>query len=145
MNRQAFNLNGYLVPTPLRSPPFDGDGPPYNYNTPNTDGAIGGNPAVSGFLGANPIQAPLPQEAGWKDTVIMYPGQVTRIVVRWAPMDLAINVPAANAYFPFNPNGDHGYVWHCHIIDHEDNEMMRPTQVQANPAATRTLIQGTHY
>ena len=52
---------------------------------------------------------------------------------------------AIDAFYPFDPDGGHGYVWHCHIIDHEDNEMMRPTQVQANPAATRTLIQGTHY
>ena len=30
-------------------------------------------------------------------------------------------------YFPFDPTtGGPGYVWHCHILDHEDNEMMRP-------------------
>jgi len=131
MNRQAFDLNGYLgayaaaFPTPL----FDAEGPPNNYNTPNTDGAIGGNPAVSPFLAANPIQPPLAQEAGWKDTVIMSPGQVTRIMVRWAPMDLPINTPAANAYFPFTveqyaPMLDHVFVilpvllsfWQCFSI-----------------------------
>jgi FtsP/CotA-like multicopper oxidase with cupredoxin domain len=32
-------------------------------------------------------------------------------------------------FYPFEPNGGHGYVWHCHIIDHEDNEMMRPYAV----------------
>jgi spore coat protein A len=45
-------------------------------------------------------------EAGWKDTVIAYPGQVTRIA---ATFDLAGL-----------------YVWHCHIVEHEDNEMMVP-------------------
>jgi hypothetical protein len=40
--------------------------------------------------------------------------------------------------FSFNPsapasNGEPGYyVWHCHITDHEDNEMMRPLQFQPN-------------
>jgi hypothetical protein len=41
-------------------------------------------------------------------------------------------------WFPFDPNGGHGYVWHCHIIDHEDNEMMRPYNVVANANAVRT-------
>lgn len=45
-------------------------------------------------------------ETGWKDTVIAYPGQVTRIA---ATFDL----PGL-------------YVWHCHIVEHEDNEMMVP-------------------
>lgn len=45
-------------------------------------------------------------ERGFKDTVIAYPGEVTRV--------------KAN----FDVSGD--YVWHCHIVEHEDNEMMRP-------------------
>jgi len=87
---------------------------------------------------------PAPSEQGWKDTVIAYPGQVTRIAVRWAPTDLPVNTPKANASFPFNPNGGHGYVWHCHIIDHEDNEMMRPTAV--NPlSGSRSYKIGIDY
>jgi FtsP/CotA-like multicopper oxidase with cupredoxin domain len=31
--------------------------------------------------------------------------------------------------YPFDPTEGPGYVWHCHIIDHEDNEMMRPYKV----------------
>jgi FtsP/CotA-like multicopper oxidase with cupredoxin domain len=69
--------------------------------------------------------APLPQENGWKDTVIMYPGQVTRIKIRYAPMDLGVTTLN---YYPFDPSGG-DYVWHCHIIDHEDNEMMRRLNV----------------
>jgi FtsP/CotA-like multicopper oxidase with cupredoxin domain len=74
----------------------------------------------------------LPYEKGWKDTAIMNPGEVTRIVVRWAPTDApatGAGAPVAGTnLYPFNPTtliGGVGYVWHCHIIDHEDNEMMR--------------------
>lgn len=51
--------------------------------------------------------APEPGEAGWKDTVRADPGMVTRIIVRFSG-------------WPGR------YVWHCHILEHEDNEMMRP-------------------
>jgi len=51
-------------------------------------------------------RAPEATEAGWKDTVIAYPGEVTRVK---ATFDL----PGL-------------YVWHCHIVEHEDNEMMVP-------------------
>jgi len=30
---------------------------------------------------------------------------------------------------PFDPTRP-GYVWHCHIIDHEDNEMMRRLKIK---------------
>jgi spore coat protein A len=48
-------------------------------------------------------------EDGWKDTVIAYPGQVTRLRLR------------------FTNAGQ--FVWHCHIVEHEDNEMMRPYRI----------------
>jgi len=51
-------------------------------------------------------------EAGWKDTVRVSPGSCTRIIVKF--------------------EGFVGrYVWHCHILEHEDNEMMRPYEVVA--------------
>jgi spore coat protein A len=49
---------------------------------------------------------PAPNEAGLKDTAQMFPGQVTRIIAK------------------FDRPGE--YVWHCHILSHEDHEMMRP-------------------
>jgi FtsP/CotA-like multicopper oxidase with cupredoxin domain len=52
---------------------------------------------------------PEPWETGFKDTVIAYPGQVTRLRAR------------------FNTPGQ--FVWHCHIVEHEDNEMMRPYRI----------------
>jgi len=106
-----------------------GGGPPNLYNVRNADGAIGGNPAIGPFLLGAPIP-PLPSEMGWKDTVISYPGEVTRIAVRWTPTDIAVGAetPGTNQYVDFDPTslaGPVGYVWHCHIVDHEDNEMMR--------------------
>ena len=66
---------------------------------------------------------PLPSELGWKDTIQMNPGEVTRIRVRFAAQD--------GSAYTFDPKTAPGYVWHCHILDHEDNEMMRPYTVTA--------------
>lgn len=130
MNRQKFNLNRYdaaynaAFPTGVYTP---GYGPPLDYDDGNPR-ALGGNPDITPYL-QGAVRPPEPNEAGWKDVAIMYPGQVTRIAVRYAPTD----TPAGAAgHFPFDPNAGagHGYVMHCHIIDHEDNEMMRPLQVQ---------------
>jgi spore coat protein A len=173
INRQNYNVNNYMkvynaafpigydfttnAPTPggVFIPAF---GPPSAYLTANADGALGGNPAVTPYLQGK-ATPPDPNEAGWKDTAVMYPGQVTRIAVRYAPLD----TPSGNtAYYPFtpndtNPNADqtaqipnYDYVWHCHIVDHEDNEMMRPYQVDSTgtgvPApSSRTYKLGTDY
>ena len=48
-------------------------------------------------------------ESGFKDTVLVYPGMRTRIKAHF-------DIPGL-------------YVWHCHILSHEDNEMMRPFRV----------------
>ncbi|MHB8109190.1 MAG: multicopper oxidase family protein [Syntrophorhabdaceae bacterium] len=107
-----------------------GYGPPLPYNQPNADGALGGNPAISPYLIGDPI-LPRPEEKGWHDTAKAFPGQVLRILVRFAPTSTPVTYayPGAN-YFPFDPSAGPGYVWHCHIIDHEDNEMMRPFKVK---------------
>ena len=62
--------------------------------------------------------APTPTEMTWKDTLQMNPGEVTTIRVKFTSQD--------GLAFPFDATAGPGYVWHCHIIDHEDNEMMRP-------------------
>ena len=54
-------------------------------------------------------EPPEPWEHGFKDTVIAYPEQVTRVRMK------------------FDTPGQ--YVWHCHIVEHEDNEMMRPYRI----------------
>jgi spore coat protein A len=63
----------------------------------------------SAIPGAVPGPVPvgvLPWEKGFKDTVIAYPGEITRVKAKFDIAGL--------------------YVWHCHIVEHEDNEMMRP-------------------
>jgi FtsP/CotA-like multicopper oxidase with cupredoxin domain len=140
------HMTGAAYPAGVYIPGF---GPPLNYNTGNPK-ALGGNPDVNAVSGKKNVYllgkptAPLPQESGWKDTIVAKPGEVTRILVRWAPTDIPANTAPANANFPFDPNGGHGYVWHCHIVDHEDNEMMRPDEVVPN-GASRTYVQGTDY
>lgn len=78
---------------------------------------------------ANPPIGPAPNETGWKDTVQAFPGQVTRIIVRYAPQDAPTGTAPGTNLYPFDPTKGPGYVWHCHILDHEDNEMMRPYMV----------------
>jgi bilirubin oxidase len=58
---------------------------------------------ITGGGGSRPPQR---WETGFKDTLVALPGEVTRLKARF---DIAGR-----------------FVWHCHIIDHEDNEMMRP-------------------
>ena len=55
---------------------------------------------------------------------------VTRIRLRLAPQSVkeADLFPGKNT-FPFDPTKGPGYVWHCHILDHEDNDMMRPMTI----------------
>lgn len=85
---------------------------------------------VEPYLLGSPM-APEPGEAGWKDTVRANPHEVLKVRVRWAPQDAdpATTKPGDNL-FPFDPSFGPGYVWHCHILDHEDNEMMRPLKVE---------------
>ncbi len=52
---------------------------------------------------------PRPEENGWKDTVIAFPKEITRIRMK------------------FSKNGQ--FVWHCHMLEHEDNDMMRPFRI----------------
>jgi FtsP/CotA-like multicopper oxidase with cupredoxin domain len=71
---------------------------------------------------AGPVKAPDPNERGWKDTVRANPGEVTRILVRFARVN--------GGDYSFDPTAEPGYVWHCHILEHEDNEMMRPYAIR---------------
>jgi FtsP/CotA-like multicopper oxidase with cupredoxin domain len=82
---------------------------------------------VSRFLIGKPVP-PDPNEMGWKDTFRMNPGEVTRILLRFAPQD---DTPA----FAFDATAEPGYVWHCHILEHEENDMMRPFHLVAPGAA----------
>ncbi|BFI43428.1 spore coat protein A, manganese oxidase [Marchantia polymorpha subsp. ruderalis] len=71
------------------------------------------------FLG--PSRPPDPQEIGWKDIASAWPGNVTRILVTFRSQD--------GSAFGFDPTGEPGFLWHCHLLSHEDNSMMRPMNV----------------
>jgi hypothetical protein len=57
--------------------------------------------------------------------------------------ELGVGAPPDEAVYPFDPSGGLGYVWHCHILEHEDNEMMRPFAVVPAAGAVRTIVEGT--
>ena len=78
----------------------------------NREGLVStGDEARSSSRSSSTATSPRPEpwETGFKDTVIAYPGQVTRVRAQ------------------FNTPGQ--FVWHCHIVEHEDNEMMRPYRI----------------
>lgn len=66
------------------------------------------------ILPTAPAVQPSANEMGWKDTVRVLPGTVTRVIMK------------------FTPYLGH-FVYHCHILEHEDMDMMRPFEVQAPP------------
>jgi spore coat protein A len=131
LNRQDFDVDSYMETYEAAFPGgvFTGEtGPPMPYGdcyaAPHT---CGGNPDVTPYLTSAPVPATNTNEYGWKDTVRVNPGQVTRLLMRWAPQDAPISATAPGVnLFSFDPAAGPGYVWHCHILDHEDNEMMRP-------------------
>lgn len=65
--------------------------------------------ALTNITLAGAATLPAAHEKAWKDTVISYPGQVTRIRVKFEISGL--------------------FVWHCHILEHEDHDMMRPMEI----------------
>lgn len=68
---------------------------------------VPGTPSSLRLLGQPKL--PAPDESGWKDTEVIYPGEITRIRAKFDLEGL--------------------YLWHCHILSHEDHEMMRPFYV----------------
>jgi len=153
LSRQDFDVEGYEK---VYGEPVPGMGPPrpYDERSAFTGFKVGGNPDVTPFLLGTP-RAVDANENGWKDTFRMNPGVVTRVLVRLAPQNANAlaggAVTAGMNLFPFDPSaamgvandgfgypGGPGYVWHCHILDHEDNEMMRRmmiTQPTSSPGA----------
>ena len=86
------------------------------------------------FDTSGPIFAPIPgterapdaNELGWKETVRMNPGEVTTVIMKF---DLPV-LPAGMGD-PVSPRtGGHEYVYHCHILEHEEHDMMRPLIVR---------------
>jgi len=109
VSRQKFDSDAYtadwIAANAPETPPFPDDHPTVALN-------------VKDYLTGVPEPA-TGNELAWKDTIQMNPGEVTTIRLRFSPQD-------GSPKYPFDATSEPGYVWHCHIIDHEDNEMMRP-------------------
>jgi len=78
----------------------------------------------------NPILGdPMPPDAneiGWKETVRMNPGEATTVIMQFN----LPNLPTAAMRNAVSPRtGGKEYVWHCHILEHEEHDMMRPLVV----------------
>jgi spore coat protein A len=111
---QIMNLTGdthpihfHLVNVQLiQRQPFDGDPKSFSYTGPPTP--------------------PDPSEIGWKETVRMNPDEVTTVIMKF---DLPQLPTAAMRNVRSPRTGGHEYVWHCHILEHEEHDMMRPLVV----------------
>ena len=93
--------------------PFDAEAYEEAYEPPGGGGVPGGIDPVDFVTG--PMEPPDATERGFKDTVKANPGQLTTIRAKY---DLPSGVSAPQTY-----------VYHCHIVEHEDNDMMRPYTV----------------
>jgi spore coat protein A, manganese oxidase len=96
--------------------PYDADGYKVALARARAANADAPNPDPRPFFNGAPA-APDANERGWKDTVRANPGQVTRIRARWT--------------LPKGVAAPQRYVFHCHILEHEDNSMMRPLEIVA--------------
>jgi spore coat protein A, manganese oxidase len=122
VNRQTFNDTRYNADW------FALNGqPPLNHTTLNL-------PSLTPYLTGDSVPAAA-NEQGWKDTVQAFAGQVTVIRVRFAQQD--------GSSFPFDATSGPVYVWHCHLLEHEDNEMMRPYTLASAASSAPTLPLGT--
>ena len=109
MGRQKFDVDEYMETNYSELPDPDGAG-------------LGPWPAPSADdFTRGPMRPPDANETGWKDTVRANPGEITRIVVPFGG--------GAAAGVPFDQSFTGEYVVHCHILEHEDNEMMQPYRV----------------
>ena len=122
VSRQRFDVNGYMaewsmINMDISTNTMDPMMPPYSEEPQDVAD-------LNMYLKSN-LKPAAKWEQGWKDTVQMNPGEVTIIRVKFAPID----DPDRDGLYPFDQTAGPGYVWHCHIIDHEDNEMMRPYKV----------------
>src|ERR1043165_8938709 len=74
-----------------------------------------GTPAYIG-----PARGPEPTELGWKETVKINPNEVATVIMKF-------DLPSVPFHVPASPRtGGNEYVWHCHILEHEEHDMMRP-------------------
>ncbi|MCE5287757.1 MAG: multicopper oxidase domain-containing protein [Nocardiaceae bacterium] len=126
----------------------------FGSNPPPAEEGRRWNPSADNYV-IGPMEPPEPEEVGWKDTVACPVGFITRILVYFPSRDemgfdpdapFAVNepipttgmsmpgmsMPGMSMPMPKTTSGSkqaQGYVWHCHILDHEDHDMMLPMRV----------------
>ncbi|UHQ99061.1 multicopper oxidase (plasmid) [Natrinema zhouii] len=66
------------------------------------------------------LEAPEPYERGWNDVITVDPGEIVHVIVHFGEHDGLFNDQTGT------------YMWHCHMIEHEDHDMMRPFTVRPN-------------
>jgi spore coat protein A, manganese oxidase len=119
LSRQSADTNGY---TAALNKSLPGPGLP-------DPSAIGLGPwpipDVAPFLKGAPTPSAT-QEKAWTDVVIANPGEVVSIVAAYGGSDTVPRAPYSNTLS--DPAGM-SYVWHCHILEHEDNDMMQHQHV----------------
>jgi spore coat protein A len=109
LNRQNFDADAYSIAAGYATADGASTGPGAGVFPP---------PPVDRFLVPGSTQAPDANELGWKDTIVCPPGQVTRIRVPFGPKAVPGKPMAIGASHKGN------YVSHCHILEHEENDMM---------------------
>jgi len=114
VSRQSYNVTSYWDDWIA----LNGE-PPLNRTTINVD-------SLEPYLIGQPTLPDL-SEQSWKDTIIVFSQQITVIRIRFAQQD--------GKDFPFDATTGPGYVWHCHILEHEDNAMMRPYIITTTAAS----------
>lgn len=103
----------------------------YSAARPSTMG-VRWNPSPAPYLTGTPQRASA-AEAGWKDTAIAYPGQVLRLAVEVQdPYDMGFD-PDQTFVHPATGRTLRGFAWHCHLLEHEDHDMMLPLRVWSAP------------
>jgi len=105
LNRQSFDRDRYFAAA--------------GYDDNAAGSGVFPPPAVGPYLtpGSTP-RPPAANERGWKDTIVALPGEVTRIRVPFGPNA----VPGSPMAIGKAHTGR--YVSHCHILEHEENDMM---------------------
>ncbi len=80
------------------------------------------------------LRGPDPTDVGWKETVRMNPGEITRVIMKVVVPKIkkangtVIPTPFSPRLLAYNLKA-YEYVWHCHILEHEEHDMMRPLAV----------------
>jgi spore coat protein A len=86
-------------------------------------GNYNGTPVFTG-----PARSPDANELGWKETVRMNPGEMTEVAMKFdLPKGKFMNNLPLSTRTGIT---GHEYVWHCHILEHEEHDMMRPLVVK---------------